>query len=134
MLRAGFECAVEGGGASGEADFGDALKPFGADVRGVLNVVGAAAELSGGVGELRGVVGVFSTDGEDELDRLAEFVKGALTVFGGLADGVVMNDFDFRSLSADFCDEVTDAIDGLGGLRDDAKAFDVGEVRDFARV
>ncbi len=97
-------------------------------------MVGFTAELAGGAGELGGVVGVFSADGEDEFGGLAEFVEGGLAIFGGVADGVVENDFDFGSLLADFIDEGADAVDGLSGLRDDAEAFDVGDLGDVIGV
>ena len=47
---------------------------------------------------------------------MAEFDERSLTVFGGVTDGIVEDDFDFGALSADFLDKGADAVDGLGGL------------------
>ena len=96
--------------------------------------MGFATELAGGAGKLRGVVGVFASDGEDEFGGVAEFVEGGLSIFGGVANGIEINDFDFGPLLADFIHEGADAVDGLGGLRDDANAFDMRDGGDFIGV
>jgi len=105
----------------------------------VFDVVGFATEFARGAGKLRGVVGVFSADGEDEVGGMTEVDEGCLAVFGGVADGVVKDDFDLGSLTADFLDEGADAVDGLGGLitdviwmNDDAGIWEVTlEASDF---
>lgn len=106
------------------------MEPFFADLFGALDVICLASELAGGAGELGGVVGIFSANGEDELGGAAEFGERSLAVFGGVADGVVEDDFDLGALFTDFGDEGADAVDGLGGLGDDAEAFDLRNAGD----
>lgn len=125
---------VERGGAGSDADPGNALEPLFADVVRAFDVSGLASELTGSAGELSGVVGVFSSDGQYELDRLAEFVERGLPVFGGVADGIIVDDFGFGALFANFADESADTVNGLGGLGDDAEAFDMRETGDVIRM
>lgn len=129
--RDGFEAFVQGGGSGGEADGFDAFEPLFADVIGAFNVVGAATVQFCGAGKLGGVVGISPADGEDEFRGAAEFIECFLTIFRGMTNGVVKDDFDLGSLATDLGDEGADFVDGLGGLGDDAEAFDV---RDFGNV
>ena len=52
----GMEAFVESGSASGKADFSMTFEPFFANFLGVFDVVGFAAQLTCGAGELGGVV------------------------------------------------------------------------------
>lgn len=56
ILGDGLEGFVEGRGPGGEADLGNAVEPFVANFVGGFDVVGAAPESTGGLGELGGVV------------------------------------------------------------------------------
>ena len=51
-----MEAFVESGSASGKADFSMTFEPFFANFLGVFDVVGFAAQLTCGAGELGGVV------------------------------------------------------------------------------
>mgnify|MGYP002805543428 CR=1 FL=1 len=53
-----------------------------------------------------------------------------MPVFGGVADGIIVDDFGFGALFANFADESADTVNGLGGLGDDAEAFDIREIGD----
>ena len=54
-----------------------------------------------------------------------------LPVFGGMADGVKVDDLNLGALASHLGDKGADPIDGLGRLRDDPDAFDT---RDFSDV
>lgn len=129
-----FEAFVERRGSSGDAYPCDSIEPLWIDVVRAFNVVGFATQLPGGAGELGGVVGIFSSDCEDQLGGVAEFMKRGLPVFGGVADGVEISNFDIGSLLANFVYESANAVDGLGGLRDDANSFYMRNGRDVFRV
>ena len=67
MLHDGVETFVERRSACGDTNAGDSFQPFFPNVGWVFNVMSFAAQALGGASELRGVVGVFPADCEDQI-------------------------------------------------------------------
>jgi len=108
--------------ASGEANRFSIVKPFSAQVAGLLNVMDTTAETRAGSDEFACVVAVRAADDNDHIALPGEFDGGGLALLGGLADSVAESDFRLWKLPAHESDQLADALNGLGGLRDDTEA------------
>jgi len=104
-------------------------KPVIAQIRGRLHVMHAQAKTGTGFDEFVRVVAVRATDDDDHVAFLREFKGRVLPLFRRLADGV--NETHFRPGKAitHQPDKMTDLVNRLGGLGNDAKSRPLAKFR-----
>lgn len=112
---------IEGGGAGGDADIGDAGEPLFAEVVGRFDLMGTAAETGGFFGELAGVVAIAPADDDHHGAALANFLQSGLALFGGMADGVDEAHLGAWMLALDSGDQLQHTVKRLRGLGDHAE-------------
>ena len=79
------------------------------------------AKSRAGFDEFMRVVAVCAADDDHDIALFGQFDGCVLTLFGGLADSVNEPYFGPGKSLAEELDEFADAINGLGGLCDDAE-------------
>src|SRR5688572_9497844 len=82
----------------------------------------ARAMAGAGRDEFARIIAVRATDDDDDIALLREFDGGGLALLGRLANGVPEADLRIKKTRANELHEVAHALNGLRGLRDDAKA------------
>ena len=119
------------GRACGDEYGAHALEPRGFDHGGVTDEITGLCHFAADVGEALGIGAFFVSDDEDEVGQGGQFIDGALSVLGGIADIFGGRSLDLRKTIFEGAGKMVEIFHAQRGLSEVGHA---GGIRDLDRL